>query len=57
MQSYNLLLLFLKTLLMQKTDFHHLDRGDQAMAHLGGWCWLANDKANTCGGEKVFDGD
>jgi hypothetical protein len=24
MQSYNLLLLFLKTLLMQKTDFHHL---------------------------------
>jgi hypothetical protein len=25
MQSYNQLLLFLKTLLMQKTDFHHLD--------------------------------
>jgi hypothetical protein len=27
MQSYNLLLLFLKTLLMQKTDFHHLAGG------------------------------
>ncbi len=57
MQSYNLLLLFLKTLLMQKTDFHHLDGADQVMAHLGGWCWLANDNGNICGGEEVFDGD
>ena len=28
MQSYNLLLLFLKTLLMQKTDFHHSAGGE-----------------------------
>jgi hypothetical protein len=31
MQSYNLLLLFLKTLLMQKTDFHHLDGGKMGL--------------------------
>ncbi|WP_462260682.1 hypothetical protein [Ferruginibacter sp.] len=42
---------------MQKTDFHHLDGADQVMAHLGGWCWLANDNGNICGGEEVFDGD